>query len=122
MIKQITIFLIVIGLASTGYSDAIRASDTVLVAIESAQNNNEARLLNCVDITSVEKSKRHSYSKKNLIKLFKSIDLKKVKFKDVNAVKVVHMITPLNLQFEILKITRENVKPTTTYRIIGIHP
>ena len=109
---------------ATTMADQITPSATVVEAIKSIHNNNELRFLNIVDMKAVSNFPRHSYSKEQLIKLFKEIKIDKIEFKDLkNQPDLVHMISPINIQFEIAEIkAKGNIKPRVTYRIIGIHP
>ncbi len=106
----------------TANADQISASQTVIEAIHSAQNDNFNRFRNIVDMDKVSKHKRHAYSENELIKLFKTIKINEVTFKDKSSVKVLHMLKPLNLQFKIQSINRTNVFPRVVYKIIAVHP
>ncbi len=103
------------------HADQIRASETVIIAIQSAQNNNEKKFLNIVGVGAISKFERNAHGKKSLIELLKSIDLEKVEFEDVNATKIVRIVKPLFIEFEIEEIKRENTYPRVVYKIVGVH-
>ena len=120
--KSLFIVVLFCLIPTSGFADQITPKRTVIEAIRAAQMDNREKLLNIVDFKKVSTRKRHSFSEKKLIKLFKSIDLKKATFKESKSIKKVHMTAPLNFQFEMKVINRKNVHPRVIYKIIGVYP
>lgn len=118
--KNVILFTVLLLSTFIAKADYISPSEYVIAAIRSAQNDDVEKLRRLVDIEKISSSKDQSFSEKDLIKLFKSISIDAIEFEKQLADETVKIINPMNIQFEIESIVRENLHPRTIYKIVGV--
>jgi len=105
-------------------ADYSKPGENVLAFIAAIQKNDFRGVVNNADLVSIAGHARHPYSPRQLIELFKDVDIDQLTVVDLvgtDFVIKVRVRGSINLDFE-LESTQRRSKPNRTFRVTGIHP
>ena len=124
--KLISIFILSLGLLTSGICEQIAPEQTVKGAIVESQKNNLTGVLTIVNLVDVAAHEKGALQPLALIRLFNSIDLEAVKFAESrytmgDELIEIKMIAPVFLSFDLRRTpTEPRTKPRFTYRISAV--
>jgi len=121
---NLLIFSCFLLFSSVSTADYIKPSDNVLALIVAIQKNDFRGIINNADLVAIANHARHPYSPRQLIELFKDIDIDQLNVVDLvgtDFIVRVRISGSINLDFD-LESTQHKSKPNRTFRVIGIHP
>lgn len=125
--KKILIIFAILLISANSYAERLLPDEVVKLFIQSIQQNDLQNVIKTADFLRIEAHPRHSMNPKQLVNLFKDIDLDSIEFEEIEIESwlkfmTVRMIEPFSYDFELELRMQGQEKREGSYVIIWIHP